>query len=366
MRRLLLISATAEAALLAVLLLALEWRAESHWLFTVLLFAPPQFFLLPALFFVPAALMLREWRVCALQAACVFVVIIGYMHLRWRTAAVADSAALTLVTHNAGEGNRQQFNDFVAAQKPDVILLQDVKGRGSELDRRYAGYNVAVRGEFICLSRSLIEQSKLLETPNWRGRPVMARYEIIFHGAPLALYDIHLPTPRNELSRFLGARAALAMFGNEELPGGRSSMRDWNAQRRELYRETAAVLASEPLPCVVAGDFNMPDHGILYHDFRKSLSDAFAETGSGSGFTFPGNMKSIVALLGPWLRIDYVFAGRGWTPVSCQPDPGLLSQHRPVVARLRSSQVAGLRSQVASSSTPSVEFTSTWDPGPGT
>jgi endonuclease/exonuclease/phosphatase (EEP) superfamily protein YafD len=158
---------------------------------------------------------------------------------------------------------------------------------------------------------------------------------INFHGSPLALYSIHLPTPRNQLSRFLGARAALAMFGEEELPGGRTTLHEWNAERVELYRKTAEVLSGEKLPYIVAGDFNMPDHGLLYHHFRSFLTDAFAETGSGSGFTFPGNMKSIVALLGPWLRIDYIFAGRGWTPVSCRPEPGLRSQHRAVVARLR-------------------------------
>src|SRR5579862_6565624 len=109
MRRLLFIAAAAETAMLALVLFWLEWRAESHWLFTVLLFAPPQLFLLPALFFLPLGLIFREWRVCALQAVCLAMVVAGYMHLRWRTSVAVDSSALTLVTHNAGEGNRQQF-----------------------------------------------------------------------------------------------------------------------------------------------------------------------------------------------------------------------------------------------------------------
>ena len=334
MRRILVIAAFSYAALLGLSLALLEWRAEDHWLLTVLLFAPPQFFLLPLGVLAAPSLLLRQWQLCALEIGCALLIILGYMHWRSRSAPASTPSTLTLVTHNIGQGNRQQFIDFVASQNPDVLLLQDARNRGPEFERRFPNYNVVARGEFLCVSRSLIQKSYLLLAPNWHGRPVMARYEIVFHGRPLALYDIHLPTPRDQLSRFLGARRALAMFGNEELPGHRGTLHEWNAARADLYRQSAAVLAQERMPFIVAGDFNMPDHGLLYHHFAHSLVDSFAQTGSGFGFTFPGGMKSAAALLGPWLRIDYVFAGSGWTPLYCQPEPGVLSQHRAVVARL--------------------------------
>jgi vancomycin resistance protein VanJ len=335
MQRLLNIAAGSYAALLIFALALLECGADRHWLPTVLLFAPPQFLLLPALALIPASILLRHWRILALQIGCMALVLGGYMHLRFRTPQAPDAAALTLLSHNAGEGNRAQFAEFAAAEAPDVILLQDARNRGPEFERRYPDYYVAARGEFVCASRYLIQQARVLDQPNWHLHPVMARYEIVREGQPLVLYSVHLPTPRNQLSRFLGTRSALAMFGNEELPGGHATLREWNASRAELYQKVAEVFAREQAPYIVAGDFNMPDHGPLYRGFCKMLTDAFAERGSGFGFTFPGGMRSIAALLGPWLRIDYIFAGRGWTPLSCQPEPGLLSQHRAVVARLK-------------------------------
>jgi vancomycin resistance protein VanJ len=336
MRRLLAIVTWSCFGFLLLFLALLEWKAELHWMLTVMLFAPPQLFLMPAAFLMLPCAVLRQWRLLAVNGAAVLFVIFGFMHWRWKTAPPRGAASLTLVTHNIGQGNRQQFIDFVTSQDPDVILLQDAKNRGHEFERRYPGLNVVERGEFICISKSLIQQSKLLDRPNWHGRPVVARFEVLIHGQPAAFYSVHLPTPRDQLSRLLGARAALAMFGNEELPGGKATLHEWNSARAELYRATADLIAQERLPCIAAGDFNMPDHGALYHRFSSFLIDSQIRAGSGFGFTFPGGMKSVVALLGPWLRIDYAFAGRSWEPVSCEPEPGLLSQHRAVAARFRS------------------------------
>ncbi len=335
MRRLLAILTWGCFGFLLVLLFLLEWKAEVHWMLTVLLFAPPQLFLLPAAFLALPCAAFRQWRLLLVNAGAVLIVTLGYMH--WRGGSIPPKAAgsLTLITHNAGQGNRQQFADFVASQDPDILLLQDVRNRGQEFERKYPNCNVVERGEFICISKSLIQQSKLLERPNWHGRPVMARFEVLIHGQPTAFYSVHLPTPRDQLSRLLGPRAALAMFGNEELPGGRATLHEWNAARIELYRATADLISQERLRYIVAGDFNMPDHGMLYHRFAGFLSDSQMHAGSGCGFTFPGGMRSIVALLGPWLRIDYAFAGRGWQPAACEPEPGLLSQHRAVAARFK-------------------------------
>jgi endonuclease/exonuclease/phosphatase (EEP) superfamily protein YafD len=78
----------------------------------------------------------------------------------------------------------------------------------------------------------------------------------------------------------------------------------------------------------------MPDHGGMYRLFASKFVDAFAASGNGWGFTFPGAKESrIGALLGPWLRLDYLFAGHGWKPVECRTADDALSQHRAVLAR---------------------------------
>ncbi len=334
MHRLLFIATWIYATLLVLVLSLLEWRAESFWPFTILLFAPPQVFLAPAIALAIACIYFRHWRLSAVLAACALLVVFGYMGLRHRSSRPSAPGDLTLVTHNIGQGNRQQFYGFLDATKPEIILLQDAKNRGPEFQKRYPDSYVNSRGEFVCISRYLIQQAHVLPEPNWHGKPVMARYELSYHGHPLILYNVHLPTPRNQLSLFLGARAALAMFGEEELPGGKDTLHEWNAQRVELYHAAADVFAKESAPFLVAGDFNMPDHGSLYHRFCSGLTDSFATVGSGCGFTFPGGMGRVAGLLGPWLRIDYIFGGRGCWPVTCGPESGILSQHRAVVARI--------------------------------
>ena len=328
------LAAVAYPALLACLLLLLEWKAESFWFLTVLLFAPPQIFVLPALGLAVPCVLFRQWRLC-IPLGTTFLLVLLYMHPRLHGAPShdRDPSELTLITHNIGQGNRQQFAGFLESEKPDIILLQDARGRSAEFQRRFPDFYVSARGQFVCLSRYLIQQGRELDSPNWHGQPVMAHYEISFHGKPIALYSVHFPTPRAQLSRFLGARTAIAMFGNEELPGGKATLHEWNTARVELYEAASKIFAAEPLPFLVAGDFNMPDHGELYHNFCSTITDTFATSGSGCGFTFPGGMGRVAGLLGPWLRIDYAFAGHGVQPIACHPESGILSQHRAVSMR---------------------------------
>lgn len=317
--------------LLMLLLVALERWGERNALLSVLLFAPPWLFLLPSAVLAPIALIVRP-RLCLWHAAAVVLVLFGYMTFRGGSRVARTDEALSIVTHNVGQGNRQQFADFIRAENPDVILLQDARNRGTGYASAFPEHYVAGRGEFLLVSRHLIQQAALLEKPKWRGRAVAARYEIIVRGQRLAVYNVHMPTPRRQLSRVLTGRAVTDFFAEDDAPG---SYQEWIAARIELARELAEAFAAERLPFIVGGDFNMPDHGHIYHLFASRMTDAFASAGRGWGLTFPGESRNPVALFGPWLRLDYLFAGRGWTPVSCDTEPGRKSQHLAVIARFQ-------------------------------
>ena len=67
---------------------------------------------------------------------------------------------------------------------------------------------------------------------------------------------MHLPTPRNELSRFLGGRRILGdLVGRPHREAAFGNYREWLADRMELARGLARVFAEEPLPMIVGGDF---------------------------------------------------------------------------------------------------------------
>jgi endonuclease/exonuclease/phosphatase (EEP) superfamily protein YafD len=317
-------------ALLLVLALLAGW-GERHWLISLLLFAPPQALLLPLAVLGPACLFLRP-RLLPVPIAAVVILYFGYMDFSWTRRPAPTGETLKVITYNAGQGDRGEFARFLAAEDPEIVVVQDARGRGTFLGKNYPGYYVSPRGEFALLSRSKIVRADLPPKPHWRGRPVMARFEVLRAGRPLVIYNVHLPTPRAQLNRFLSRRVLTDLFGDDEQAGGFATYREWLEARIQLARDVAAVFAAEKLPFLACGDFNTPDRGYIDRLQRAGLRDAHTEAGRGWGRTFPGANSNPIPQLGPWLRLDRCFAGRDWRPVWCRPDPGPRGQHRAVVA----------------------------------
>lgn len=316
-----------------VLLLAwLEWRGEHLALTGALLFAPPLVLLLPVVVLAPYCLLMRP-RLLVVHAAAVALVVFGYMSFRWSAEPPVRDDEVRLITHNVGQGSRPQFYAFVAAEKPDILALQDSRGRGGELAKKYPGQHVVTRGEFHLVSRFPILKSEPVEQAKWLGRSVAARYELLVRDRPLILYNVHLPTPRQQLNRFLSGRAIADMLVEEDSTRRPTTYGEWTRARLRLANDLAAVFERETMPFLVCGDFNTPDHGVIYHTVSRRLIDAHLRAGRGWGFTFPGSTGNPFSLRQPWIRIDYAFAGRGWKPIWCQPEPGRRSQHCAVLAR---------------------------------
>lgn len=318
---------------LLIALVALEWWGERLWVFSLLLYAPAQMLLVPLLLLTPLCLLFRP-RLCRWHLACVLVLAFGYMTFRWSFWPARSERQITVVTFNYGESSRPQFAAFIEREKPDFILLQDARNRGPEFAAKMPGKFVAGHGEFVLVSRYPIAKSEKLAEPNWNGQSVAARFEVLVNGRPLVLYGVHLPTPRQELVRFLGLRRILGdLVGRKRREPGFGNYREWLAQRMKLASSLANVFRDEAQPFIVAGDFNTPDHGSIYHRFAGEMTDAFAAEGRGWGLTFPGTTRNPFAGFGPWLRLDYLFAGRGWRAVECRPEPGSKSQHKAVLGR---------------------------------
>lgn len=322
-----------------VAMIALEWWAERLWGISLLLFAPPQIMLLPLLALTPLCLFFRP-RLCLWHLAVVLVLAFGYMNFRWSSPPARTAQTITAVTFNAGQSSHSQFTEFILAEKPDVIVLQDAGTTiGTTLRAKLPGYHFAAHGEFAFLSRFPIQKSAMVDPPRGEGRPVAARCELLVQERTLVFYSVHLPTPRRVLEHSLGIRGFLRGLLRDTVPGRArrdplyGSYGEWLEKRIELARALCKVFADEPQPFIVGGDFNMADHGYIYHLFAGEMRDAFKASGRGWGLTFPGNTRNPVAGFGPWLRLDYFFAGRGWQAVECRPEAGRKSQHKAVLAR---------------------------------
>lgn len=97
---------------------------------------------------------------------------------------------------------------------------------------------------------------------------------------------------------------------------------DW--QKRQVERIAAMIDAGDDRPVIVGGDFNIPAGSIYSRPLDKRYIDAFAEVGSGYGYTFPTRF--------PWLRLDRFYTTRDWRPVRFQIVPEMGSDHHPVMA----------------------------------
>jgi len=321
------------AAGLLSLLILLEWWGERLWVVSVLLYAPAQIVLLPLLVLGPLCLIFR-WRLCLCHLACGLIVVFGYMTFRWSSVPVPGPDAITAVTFNTGQSSRSQFLAFLEAEKPDLILLQDARGRGAAIAAKFPGMVARELGEFALISRYPVQNAALVSEVKWRDQPVAARFEVTIRDRVVAIYSVHLPTPRQELSRFLGGRRVLGdLVGRKHREPGFGNYREWLDQRIQLARDLAKTFADEKYPMIVGGDFNVPDHGCIYHLFADEMTDAFAHSGRGWGLTFPGSTRNPISLFGPWLRLDYFFVGRGWRVTECRPEEGRKSQHKAVLAR---------------------------------
>lgn len=318
---------------LLCLLAALEWWGERNWVLSVLLYIPPQVWLLPLAVLMPASLIWRP-RLCFVQAACVMFVAFVFMHVRWHGKPERRPEMLTLVTNNVGQANRLSFDPFLKEQDPDFLVLQETGNRPYWL-RRYPDRFVATQGEFVVVSKYPVRSATPVNEAKWLGTPVAARFEFSFQGRPVVIYNIHLPTPRQDFAKLRGAGLIKEVLGrNRRRSDGRSYSESMEA-RVELAKKLCDAIAAETQPCLVAGDFNMPDRGFIYHLFAARFTDAFAKSGRGWGLTFPGFTHNPLTGFGPWMRLDQLFAGKGWEPVYSQAEPRRRSQHRAMMAVFR-------------------------------
>ena len=113
----------------------------------------------------------------------------------------------------------------------------------------------------------------------------------------------------------------------------------WKAYHDQYYRayllravEVEAIidiLKEETRPYLLCGDFNSTPHNWAYHHLVRELGlqDAFDLAGEGWGATYHSRL--------PFARIDYVLASPAWEVVSARVGDVQLSDHLPLLTRLR-------------------------------
>jgi endonuclease/exonuclease/phosphatase (EEP) superfamily protein YafD len=322
-------------------MLSLRWIGEKNLTLAFLLYLPRNAFLIPSALLLLPAVLFHRWAAVALLISSIFFLLVGMDFGPRIDSAPSPSEAgksLTVLTYNRGQHGNLSLQPFKNLTRPDLITLQDAPGRASGYlnSEGYEEFPHALdSAEFTLLSRYPILGAEPILISGEDSPPIAARFTIDFEGRKIAVYSVHTVSPRDVLLYY---RRGAFLYGILGMPGTplaqkrRSNQEYWD-RRIEEARILRDRIAEDPLPVIIAGDFNAPAGGYIHGFFRSRFQDAHAKAGRGFGNTFPGTTRNPLSLGGPWMRIDYLFCDEAWEPVWCITEADRPSQHRAVAAK---------------------------------
>jgi len=293
--------------------------AEHTWFTTLLTYMPQHPFILPALLLLIIALIKRRWRLAlvnGLAAACSLFVLLGFSIPKPTLFARGHPVrVMTLNLHHLSVGTDAAMA-LIEREQPDVLCLQEVNQSHTDpvarIARRLPDWQVTRTHEVAIFSRFPIRERHVHPVPN-TGR-AMLETVLDIHGKQFAVLNIHMSTastPQSMFTRGTSRRAHLRLTA---------------AIRGQQVRQMLAIAEQSPYPMIIAGDFNTPPRGIFYRRLRGRFTDAFTRAGWGTGYTFPAKF--------PVMRIDYVYANKGFAVMKCRTSTLKASDHYSVVADL--------------------------------
>ncbi|MFW5972762.1 MAG: endonuclease/exonuclease/phosphatase family protein [Bacteroidota bacterium] len=301
-----------------------------------------------------------------LAALCGVLLLIGVARVvpwsRLTHQAAPSDSDLTLMSFNVPrwwgylmETKTQEMASFMERVEPDVAALQEATLAYVEDDPRTLappyvrilidslGYRPAgtdfVDGKFntsqpvIGRVDFLGKDQKTLVHSDDRGvggtHVVRARFR--WDGREAVLYNLHLRTYGRDKP----------WHEQEPEPYSPSFWFRYLAQYRDAYRirnwevdQLLELVEAEEVPVIIAGDLNSTSNNWVYRRLAEGRQDAFRVAGRGWGATYHTRL--------PVVRIDFVLVGPEWEVVDAYVPHVWLSDHLPVVTRIRWSENGSL------------------------
>lgn len=324
----------AYAIVLLVVLALLEFRGETGLLLSVPLFLPAWGWCIPSLVAIPLCAII-DWRTIGIHLLLIPMVLWWYMGYESNGPKENATPDLTIMAYNYGQRRGTEFSRFAERIQPDIIVLVDAPNRTPKYKAQFPDMHFAEVGEFLIMSKYEVLGARKAVVDPENDAVIAARFDVDHPKRRIAVYAVHLPTPRRQFESMRSGRLGGVLPGRQLLSSdGRESYRQYLENKFALARDLLFELEHDPLPCLVVGDMNTPPRGVIYRKLREQLSDCFDERGRGYGHTFPGDDKKLYALRQPWLRIDYVFRDDNWETCDFETETGRRTQHLAVAAKL--------------------------------
>ncbi|HET6246865.1 MAG TPA: endonuclease/exonuclease/phosphatase family protein [Tepidisphaeraceae bacterium] len=295
----------------------LRTLGDRWWLGTIMLFGPVWVTALPLAVLVPGALIFhRKSLPILLAAGGVAVFLLMGFCLPWRAALQRRGIVKPLRVLTCNVHGKSVLNKLIAANDPDIVLLQEWPGTREKPVLGVGPWQVREDGELLIASRYPIVKSQVFTETTWSDwGGSAARYDIAAPGGIVHVFNIHLASPHRPFDALMAGKPAAAQRLDEYL------------QIRTAQSQLMSQLATEAGGDVIlAGDFNTPCEGRVYHRYWSDFSDAYTAAGFGLGHTYFAHGASV--------RIDHVLMGSKWQCRECTVGPYVGSPHRPVVADL--------------------------------
>jgi endonuclease/exonuclease/phosphatase (EEP) superfamily protein YafD len=330
----------AYAALLVALTVLNRVGADRWWFGAVNLYLPQVVWALPGIVLLLVTLR-RAPRWFWLPLLGVLWVAGPLMGFCWPLHSPAEppgGESLRVMTWNVKYAARDHASHLalrrdIELHKPDVVLMQDAQeALTGPLKELFRGWHVRVEGQFVVASRFPLGRLQLLRLSPPGGDSVCVRTVMRLNGSEVALYNVHLESPRNGLNALRVVKRKPGV-----LPQAVQTLTHNVEARFSQVQALQQHLRQEQLPMIVAGDLNSPDPSRVCSALRDAgLHDAFAEGGKGYGYTYGHFLLQhrIPSITVSWMRIDHIMMSSRFRATRCRTGTYTASDHRPVIADL--------------------------------
>ena len=246
--------------------------------------------------------------------------------------------------NNHGVTSEKKVIEFIKAQKPDIICLQEFYVAGYPAveekfmidalgGKYYSHMKLSGSGKnryygIITLSRFPIVRKGEIIHP---GSSSLSIYtDVLIQKDTFRIYNNHLQSfrlKRMERSFIDELTASDDKEKMKEVKGLSVSLKKGFVKRALQAEIVKSQINRSPFPVMVVGDFNDTPVSYAYRKIRSGLNDSFVNSGYGAGFTYKGNY--------PPNRIDYILYDNSLTNSYFEILKVKYSDHYPIIAYFR-------------------------------
>ena len=224
--------------------------------------------------------------------------------------------------------------DFILAQDPDIVCLQEFKIRNEQKVREYLksrmkGYAVeyymfpSAGGSFgnVTLSRLPVDGKGKIKFEESANLAIYTDHNV--GDRRFRVYNCHFESYNIS---FTGVIRAIARRDSTVMAETGTKMKRSITRRPEQVDQVFEDIENCPVESFVCGDFNDNPMSYTYFRMTRGRKDAFVEAGDGFGATY--------SLLWPMLRIDYVLYPERYRAISHDIPRVPYSDHYPVITEI--------------------------------